>query len=127
MTCENRDQDLLLLAHGELPLSRRLRVRIHLRRCTACQQRYQRWLSASTALAAVLHKPGAQGWSPALTQSPFVLRRPALLLLLLLSLISLFLCRVIYMAVTPGPDVTQRLNSTQTPGCAPGLANDHCQ
>ncbi len=57
------DQDLLLLAHGALPLLTRLRVQAHLLRCSVCRARLSHLLRASAFLAAAVRGPDLPPWS----------------------------------------------------------------
>ena len=58
MTCDDRDSDLLLMAHGELGLARRTRTRLHVQRCPRCRKRIGEFGLVSAAFAATLG-PGA--------------------------------------------------------------------
>lgn len=132
MTCEKRDQDLLLLAHGELSLARRLLVQAHLIHCSSCRRRVKRLLTVSTALSTVLHSLGSVSWSPARSHTAFRMRLPMFLLFTSLCIISLFLCRSVSNIMTAsGHNKTQRMQSSHSQpnsaGCAPDLPNDHCQ
>lgn len=55
-TCN--DEALLLLVHGELPLSGQLRQYLHLAGCPACRARLQEYRSVSSQLAQGLAQPG---------------------------------------------------------------------
>jgi len=62
---EKRDRDLLLLAHGALPLMPRLRLALHLRRCAECQARLREFGQTSSALAAGIRGLSLPAWSRA--------------------------------------------------------------
>ncbi len=70
MMCEERDQNLLLLAHGALPLWQRWMLQAHLLRCPVCQRRYAQLTESSRLLSSVLHQPGRPMWSPVSMPAP---------------------------------------------------------
>ena len=62
MSCERRDQDLLLLTHGELSGLRRPLLEAHLRRCPRCQEQRDRYAAASAAVAGALRGDALPAW-----------------------------------------------------------------
>jgi hypothetical protein len=62
---EERDQSLLLMAHGALPLWSRLTMQLHLRRCAVCRERVAQLAQTSLVLAAEVRGPLLPVWSPA--------------------------------------------------------------
>lgn len=66
-SCEHRDQDLLLLVHGELPWWRRAATRWHLRGCSACRERHERYVALSAHFAGPVGLPTPIGARPRLT------------------------------------------------------------
>lgn len=52
--CTDRDQDLLLLVHGQVSLLQGLRLRLHLLFCRECRKRSRAFTSVSTAFRAEL-------------------------------------------------------------------------
>ena len=130
MTCIPREQDLLLLAHGALPLPRRLLTQMHLRRCASCQERYGRLQNASYALAGGVRGPKAALWSPALNNASAGSRLSHFQLSLLLAFIALVTVVTLYMVVNGA--ISRRHSASRPPsvpsqGCAPGLPNDQCR
>ena len=51
MTCSDRDNDLLLLCHGRMPLGGRLLLRNHLRGCASCRRRLEEMAVVSRLIA----------------------------------------------------------------------------
>lgn len=104
--CEKRDQNLLLLAHGALPLWQRWMLQAHLLRCPVCQRRYAQLTESSRRLSSVLHQPGRPMWSPesvsAAASSPVVrlTKWSVLLLALFLSLATLSI-RLLFPSLLP--------------------------
>lgn len=64
MSCQHREQDVLLLVHDELRGIRRLLTEAHLRHCPRCQEQKARYTSVSRSLASVLRAPGSPRWVP---------------------------------------------------------------
>ena len=95
MTCHHhKEQEILLLAHGELSLLQSFRLRAHLRCCIRCRERYARLSAVSSALAVTLAAPGSSGWSAMVDmKNPALSRRLLLLLLCLFSLSALLMLR----------------------------------
>ncbi len=54
MNCANRDQDLLLIAHGQLSLFKSFLVRLHLRGCSACRKRLAEMSYTSALMSSVV-------------------------------------------------------------------------
>jgi hypothetical protein len=73
MSCERRDQDLLLLTHGELSGLRRPLLEAHLRRCPRCQEQRDRYAVASAAMAGVLRGDALPPWQSRAERPPVVL------------------------------------------------------
>ena len=53
-----KDEALLLLLHGELPLGAMLRLRLHLWSCPRCRERAGQYAQLSVGLASSLNRPG---------------------------------------------------------------------
>lgn len=104
MTCDRRDQELLLLAHGALSLPRSLAVRAHLRRCDFCRQRYTRLAQVSSTLAGALSAANTTPWTPAwgVARTPPSAFRPRLLLGLSALLLAV-ICAALYLAYSRPP------------------------
>src|SRR5690348_17098531 len=64
MTCDERDQDLLLLSHGELPRMRRLMTLAHLYTCPRCRQRQAHFDQISAAMAQTIRGQDLPHWRP---------------------------------------------------------------
>ena len=81
MNCEDRNQDLLLLAHGELGGIRKALVEQHLRRCARCQERRQRYGVLSSVIAGEIRPRQMAPWAPHAASpdsAPLTARRLAL-------------------------------------------------
>lgn len=81
-TCEDLDQDLLLLEHDALGSGpRRWRVEAHLRRCPRCQERRENLGRVSILVAGAIREPDLPLWPPAAAQKgapvKVTSRRPA--------------------------------------------------
>ena len=123
MTCDERDQELLLLAHGALSLPRRLIAQAHLQRCAACRKRYNRLMQVSSALSAALGTPARIPWSPAwksagsrgVTLGGWLLAVSSLLLIVLTA-------TLLYLAFSnPAPSC-----ASKTPSASPPFV-DNCE
>lgn len=62
--CVNKDERLLMLAHGQLGFLDQLKLRWHIRTCPKCQARFARYSSLSGALAVVMASPTGPRWLP---------------------------------------------------------------
>lgn len=132
MMCDTREQDLLLLAHGELPLLRRLAVRAHVARCPACRERYARLALVSALLAGGVRGLESPPWSPALNKigsgigQPVRAARVALLILALCAVVlTIYVVsgRRTPLSRTPATGA----QAIKAPGCAPDLPSDKCR
>lgn len=54
------DESLLMLVHGSLPLTERLRTHWHLTQCPACRHRLNEFSLVSERFSQALHGPGAR-------------------------------------------------------------------
>lgn len=63
MTHPERDQDLLLFAHGALPPLRAALTRFHLARCSECRQRVGQFQAVSQGFAGAIRGPQLPRWS----------------------------------------------------------------
>ena len=57
MACEDRDEALLMLAHGALDRAAALRTRAHLLVCPRCRTRFRQMEGLTASLASVLSNP----------------------------------------------------------------------
>jgi len=127
MSCSERDADLLLLAHGEGDLWRRLGTCTHLWRCASCRQRFRDFTAVSALLARatqpvvgvpVPFRGMAFGMRPAIAMA-------------VLFLVTLLLAASLLAAHYGSGGVS----CERAPGghgkvkmpCAPDLPNDHCR
>lgn len=62
VTCEDLDQDLLLLEHDALSGPRRWRAQAHLRRCPRCQERREHFARVSCLMAGAIREPDLRPW-----------------------------------------------------------------
>lgn len=134
MTCDERDQELLLLAHGALSLPRRLVVRAHLRQCAACRERYERMAQVSSALSAALAPPAQRPWAPVWNWKPTGTRGATLgarMLAVFSALLIILAATILYVAFSnPRASCANRATpaAPKSPdGCSPYLPNDHCR
>jgi len=78
MSCYDRDQDVLLLVHGELSGPRRLLTQWHVRRCPGCCERHERLHRVSGLMAgAIRSDDGLPTWHTATAAMPFAPIAPA--------------------------------------------------
>ena len=117
------DRDLLLLAHGALPLVPRLRVELHLRRCAECGARLARLTQTSARLALEIRGPDLPAWSR--TAAVSRARSPAGKWVVLSAVTALIatVCVLVYMSsstVRPAPHFTLGV-------CRPDLPNSRCR
>jgi anti-sigma factor RsiW len=135
MPCEDRDENLLLLAHGELPALRRGLTRLHLNRCPRCRERQEQLEAVSRVLAGALWRTTAPGGPSApaarLTQPAGMAARrpsPAIVVALAVLLSLMALAGVLRFAAThdgPAPRAAQPAGADD--GCRPDLNNDRCR
>ncbi len=129
MTCNEREQDLLLWVHQELPPTRRLLTEFHLRRCTTCQQQVEKMRRLSRAVASNLREPHTPavpvGQAPPLSL-PALIASGTVVLFLVGYLVSMSLYSLqkgklyFWPAGVSGPAISDD-------GCTPGLPNDRCR
>ena len=136
MSCDARDQNLLLLIHGELPLLQQSLTKMHLRRCPRCRERQEQLCAVSHLLAGALRErdpaPVPMAATRLSVQSPSLwLRRPLLVsLVLLMAVLSLMAfvgavgSRLAGGGAMPG---IQQPNKAPGDGCRPDLPNDRCR
>ncbi|GAB4463250.1 MAG: hypothetical protein OHK0029_31600 [Armatimonadaceae bacterium] len=121
--CRNREDALLLLTHGELPLWQRVGVLTHLLLCPACRHRYRAFSGVSTLLLAATRAHAAERSLPTLASAAqpvaFALAFLTAVVALTIHFVSLAIERNRPPGLQPMP---KRMN-----GCAPYLPNDHCR
>ena len=127
MTCDARDQKLLLLAHNQLTPMARLATLAHVRNCAKCSARQARLGAVSQQIAGSLRPSGLAPWQPAPPSG--------LLGTLSLSMKLMLLTALLMIALTSAIVVTniERARGHQAPApgtfgpCRPDLPNDKCQ
>ena len=141
MTCDDRDSDLLLMAHGELDLARRTRTRLHVQRCARCQKRIGEFGLVSAAFAATLgpssaERPKVANSRPAST--PQSMGGIVLVSALVVVIgIALFFAARSALTLLPSSQTPPAIltNTPHTmpgihhgpPGCKPGIVSDKCR
>jgi anti-sigma factor RsiW len=128
MTCQDRDQDLLLYGLGDLSPWERWQVTRHLRSCSRCRARQQELAALSGQIAAAL-KPPADGNGPTGGSGnplwPLPLLRRAfspLILAIVLSLLTIGVASVWYVR-----SHALAYHAAQDEGCRPDLLTDKCK
>lgn len=58
MHCTHRDQDILLLQHGELPLWQAVLLRQHIALCPHCQEKSREYAETSRLIAGAIRQDG---------------------------------------------------------------------
>ncbi|HEU4753266.1 MAG TPA: hypothetical protein VFU47_09155 [Armatimonadota bacterium] len=120
MSCHGRDQDLLLLAHGELGGIRRALTEAHARRCPRCQDQKERYLALSGAMATALRGTELAAWRPRAVAAPPA--RPAAMLRWVALAAILLLTTAAVAALTWGPEFPVGGPSSSPRGEAAGSA-----
>ncbi len=109
--CVNKDERLLMLAHGQLGFLDQLKLRWHVRTCPKCQARFARYTSLSGALAMVMASPTGPRCLP-LGAGKAIATRGAFMAGVILLLVGSFLVlRSSAEATTPpdrGPAIERR-------------------
>ena len=123
---EKTDQDLLLLAHGALPLWPRLRVQLHLRRCPQCRMRLAALTQASSFLASAVRGSRLPAWSraDAVSRALLARRRFSLLAVILVAGITAALGLIAWTALAPA---SRPAVPAAAGGCRPDLPNSRCR
>jgi anti-sigma factor RsiW len=120
------DQDLLLLAHGELSLGRRIVTQAHVAFCLRCQGRLAKLTGASRLLADAIRGRDLPRWSPPGPQGVVAAARTATFLRIGIAiLVALSILLTIQAARVFRPPAPQQPVSSG--GCRPGLPNDKCR
>ena len=130
MTCSDRDRDLLLLAHGKLPLGSRLLLENHLRGCASCRRRREEMAAVSRLIAGGLRDPDMAPWVAARARFTFGAWAARLLLVAAVAVFLFGLGRLILGSVAPswpGSSGPGHAGPAQDDGCRPGLPNDRCR
>ncbi len=117
----DRDEDLLLLAHGALPPLRAVQTRLHLCRCADCRRRFSDLRAASHALAAAVRGPRMPRWSlPALAPGGTVIA--------VWTLMAATVLVIVLLTVLTERGHHQAPDATRAGGpCRPDLPSDRCR
>ena len=140
LKCEDRDQDLLLLVHGELSLLQRGRTLLHLRRCPRCRERQEQLSTVSHLLAGVIRDrdpataPATMARPsmarPGAPVPPAVVRRQlafSLVIVLAVLVVMAFVGAVRSLVTGDGVVPTMERMKAPDDGCRPDLPNDRCR
>jgi len=130
MTCQDRDQDLLLYGLGNLSPSERWRISRHLRSCVRCRRRLRELTALSGQIAAALTPPTEGPGPPGGPGKPM----PAgplfwhgfapLILVVTLSLLSIGLVGVWFVR---SHALSRHATRIREEGCRPDLLSDKCR
>ena len=128
MTCQDRDQKLLLYGLGDLSPWERWQVARHLRSCDRCRARQIELAALSGQIAAAL-KPPAAGSGPTAgsgnPMSPIPLLRRAFSPLILAIALSLLILGVASLWYVRSHALAH--HTIQDEGCRPDLLSDKCR
>ena len=124
---EKRDQDLLLLAHGALPLGRRLWVLARLKRCPQCRARLAELTQASLLLAAAVRGSSLPPWSRADAVSRVSPPGKRLMLPALIGLAAALMAVCCWVAWTALAPASRSAVPAAAGGCRPDLPNSRCR
>lgn len=129
MNMHPQDQNLLLLAHGELSFAHGTLLQAHLLLCPRCRQRVARFQNTSHVVAGAIRGPGLPTWPgppAAATLALQVLAGWLLVLMVTLSLTAL----VVFGALRLSHHAATRAATppaSSSGGCRPDLPSDQCQ
>lgn len=127
MRLHSSDQDLLLLAHGELSLGRRVVTQAHVAFCAACQGRLAKLTGASRLLADAIRGRDLPRWSAPGPQEIVTAARWATGWLIGLTvLVALSVLLTIHAVRVTHSRAPQTL-TTPSGGCRPDLPSDKCR
>ena len=139
MTCDDRDSDLLLFAHGELNLVASTRTRLHVQRCDKCRKRINEFGLVSAAFAAALG-PSAAERPKVSNPRPVSMSTSGSKVLMgtLIAIIGIAIFFAVRSAVALLPPNTQVNHATPSghpnpaiihskQGCRPGIVSDVCR
>ena len=126
MTCYDREQDLLLLLHGELPPLRRRLLLAHLSRCSRCRQHKEKLSDVCSLIAGAIRAPDMPPWLPERNRGTLPYLRSYTLFVVLLVLVAGLLVYTKSAHSKASHPVTSRSQQLSETGCAPNLPNDHC-
>ncbi len=123
MAHHNRDESLLLLAHGALDFPTALSTRLHLLTCRECRLRFEHLRLTSIQIAGAIRSPDMPRWAPT-----SVSRMPS-------TMIAILILTAIILIGIATEVVTSKLGSVHRPAntapislpCKPGLPNDKCR
>ena len=120
-----RDADLLLLAHGALPLGPALLTRLHLLRCAGCRARLSQLQAASQLLAGAVRGRDLPRWQWPRPAFPALAAAVVGLLLVLAVGIVLVIGTQIARSRVPAPSGVAA--PAPSGPCRPDLPSDRCR
>ena len=123
MTHPERDQDLLLLAHGALPPPKAVLTRLHLARCPDCRRRLDQLQAASHGLAGAIRGPQLPRWSFPTAGAVVGVATAWMLAAVVLLVVLLGTLAVRQHQRVPSGFSTP----VGSAPCRPDLPNDHCR
>lgn len=106
--CPGKDEQLLMLTHGQVGFWARLSLTWHLRRCPACRARLQRFASLSSGLSLVLASPGGPRTLPFIAGLRVSVRSALLGAVLLLMIGSFIALRSAALASPTQPSMSPK-------------------
>jgi anti-sigma factor ChrR (cupin superfamily) len=126
MNIHSQDQDLLLLAHGELSNVMRLKTQIHVVFCSVCRRRLEKMEGASRLLADTIRESDLGRWNLPTPHGAVAAARTATLwsaaIILAIALTLIVITHVVHnRSMTPGT------HSLSSGGCRPDLPSDKCR
>lgn len=130
MNIHSQDQDLLLLAHNDLPLGRRLCTQIHVVLCYQCRTRLAKMEGASRLLADTIRGRDLSPWRFPTPNGAVAAARTATAWLAVFSVLFILTLAAVTQIVTRvGSPAAQNGGSAGSPsgGCRPDLPSDRCR
>ena len=129
MNMHPQDQNLLLLAHGELSFGHGALLQAHLLLCPRCRQRVARFRSTSHVVGNAIRGPGLPAWPGPPAAALLALQSVAGWLLVLAVTLSLT-ALIVFGALRLGHHPATRGSTppaSSSGGCRPDLPSDQCQ
>jgi hypothetical protein len=123
MSCDERDAELLLLAHGELGWWQRIKPLAHLCCCGGCRRRFREFAKVS----AFFLSAARAGATPGTGWFLFRLAQPVLAVtLLMMAIATVFSCLVVTILERNRVPELHPIPKMSA-GCTPNLPNDRCR
>ena len=128
MNCNDYQQDILLLVHGEIGFAQRIRVVAHLSVCPACREERAKLDMVSRVIGSAIRLPDMPTWMPA--RQPRSRRiastRGIIILLIVAGVMSVLTGTTIATIHNRAGNHNGTVAHTNT-GCVPNLPNDRCR